>query len=243
MSDTRCCHFLCSVLSHPNKIDLLTCSVSLPHEHASAQCPDDDSFKNLNRFWGQNYRIRCFLPQFESHSPLSVSTYSSLRSKVPPQQGSKIWWVQQFQFFHPYILTLRFRNFSVLDSFGFGIETNWFQKNVSDSVSKKFGIQKSIGFGIGQKFVLEKSFGFIHILGIVTHWVHLTDWFEIGGQDRVIRQLPRLSFCKHYALDWWEIYKNIAVEKPEIDISVIICKYLWHLPLFSKNYFKLNTFH
>ena len=49
----------------------------------------------------------------------------------------------------------------------FGIE------KVSDSVSKKLGIEKSIGFGIGKNLVSEKSFGFgfVQILGIVTHWL------------------------------------------------------------------------
>ena len=55
---------------------------------------------------------------------------------------------------------------------------------VSDSVSKKFGIEKSIGFGIGKKLVSKKyriryrkylvseksfGFGFLQIFGIVTH--------------------------------------------------------------------------
>ena len=71
-------------------------------------------------------------------------------------------------------VTFRFRNFSVsklfyfFGGFGFGIEKNWYQKkyriryhknlvseNVSDSVSKKFGIAKSFGFG------------FVQILGIL----------------------------------------------------------------------------
>ena len=60
---------------------------------------------------------------------------------------------------------------------------------VSDSVSKKFGIEKSIGFGIEniwyrkkyriryrKNLVSEKSFGFgfVQILGIVTHCNRLT---------------------------------------------------------------------
>ena len=46
-------------------------------------------------------------------------------------------------------------------------------EKVSDSVSKKLGIKKSIGFGIGKNLVSEKSFGFgfVQILGIVTHWL------------------------------------------------------------------------
>ena len=74
-------------------------------------------------------------------------------------------------------VTFRFRNFSVSKLFYFLV--------VSDSVSKKFGIEKSIGFGIvkiwyrkkyriryRKNLVLEKSFGFgfVQISGIVTHW-------------------------------------------------------------------------
>ena len=44
-------------------------------------------------------------------------------------------------------------------------------EKVSDSVSKKFGIENSIGFGIGKNLVSEKSFGFgfVQILGFVKH--------------------------------------------------------------------------
>ena len=41
-------------------------------------------------------------------------------------------------------------------STGFGIGKNWFKKKVSDLVSQKFGIEKSIGFGI-EKILYRKK--------------------------------------------------------------------------------------
>ena len=49
------------------------------------------------------------------------------------------------------------KKFGIEKSIGFGIEKKLVLKKVSDSVSKKFGIEKSIGFGIGNIWYRKKS--------------------------------------------------------------------------------------
>jgi hypothetical protein len=48
------------------------------------------------------------------------------------------------------------KKFGIEKSIGFGIENNLVSKKVSDSVLEIFGIEKSIGFGIEKKLALKK---------------------------------------------------------------------------------------
>ena len=52
------------------------------------------------------------------------------------------------------------KKFGIEKSIGFGIGKYLVSKKVSDSVSEIFGINKSIGFSIGKYFGIEKSFRF-----------------------------------------------------------------------------------
>ena len=68
---------------------------------------------------------------------------------------------------------LGFETFPFFRWFRFRYRKNLVSEKVSDSVSKKFGIEKKYRIRYWKNLVSEKSFGFgfVHILVIVTHWL------------------------------------------------------------------------
>ena len=89
--------------------------------------------------------------------------------------------------------TSRFQNFSIFLWSRIRYRKNLVSKKVSDSVSKKFGIEKSIGFGIGKIWYRKKvsdsvSFRF----WVSSHTVACVAWLLLSCPDNVDRDLEIL---------------------------------------------------